>query len=117
MKARLAGELEVSPDSPLPVGMTEIAERAGVKQPTVEQWIRRHEDFPAPRWQVGGRRAWDWRQVAVWLEGTGRIVTVVLECLHLKSLPAPVTIPDVTDCPVCGYEREIAGLFDGDTST
>jgi hypothetical protein len=69
----LPGELEPTPDSPLPVGVTEIAQRAGVRPPSVEQWIRRHEDFPAPRWQVGGRRAWDWREVAAWLEHTGRM--------------------------------------------
>jgi predicted DNA-binding transcriptional regulator AlpA len=64
----LANEL---PD-PEPVGATEIAARAGVERSTVEQWTRRHTDFPRSRWTVGGRPAWAWHEVRVWLERTGR---------------------------------------------
>lgn len=51
-----------------PVGAVEIATRAGVKRSTVDQWRTRHADtFPAPRWQVGGRPAWNWDEIADWL--------------------------------------------------
>lgn len=56
-----------------PVGATEIASRAGVKRDTVEEWRRRHPDFPPRRWTVGGRPAWDWPDVAAWLQRTGRM--------------------------------------------
>ena len=39
-------------------------------------------------------------------------VTAVLECRHMIRLPAPVTLPDVAECPLCGYEREITGIHD-----
>jgi predicted DNA-binding transcriptional regulator AlpA len=57
---------------PTPVGATEIAERAGVERATVEQWTRRHPDFPRPRWTVGGRPAWAWAEIQAWLAATGR---------------------------------------------
>jgi hypothetical protein len=56
-----------------PVGATEIGQRASVARATVEQWVRRHEDFPAARWQVGGRPAYEWGEVQEWLARTGRI--------------------------------------------
>lgn len=55
-----------------PVGAVEIAQRAGVARATVDQWRWRHEDFPAPRWTVGGRPAWNWDEIAAWLSNTGR---------------------------------------------
>jgi hypothetical protein len=60
-------------EPPVPVGVTEIAERAGVERATVEAWTRRPVGFPAPQWPVGGRRAWDWREVRAWLQRTGRL--------------------------------------------
>ncbi len=56
-----------------PVGATEIAQRVGVGRATVEQWTRRHSDFPAPRWTVGGRPAWDWSDLEPWLRATHRL--------------------------------------------
>lgn len=56
-----------------PVGATEIANRAGVGRPTVEQWTRRHATFPEPRWTIGGRPAWNWPDVKEWLHMTKRI--------------------------------------------
>jgi hypothetical protein len=43
-------------------------------------------------------------------------VTAVLECRHMIRIPVPVSLPDVAECPLCGYEREITGIFgeDGD---
>lgn len=61
-----------APEPVMPVGMTEIAHRAGVRRETVEQWTRRHNDFPAPRWTVGGRPAWAWADIRTWLDATGR---------------------------------------------
>jgi hypothetical protein len=56
-----------------PVGATEIAHRAGVVLATVDAWRRRHADFPAPQWTVGGRPAWNWPDVAAWLTATNRL--------------------------------------------
>lgn len=50
-----------------PVGVADIAVRAGVAAVTVRQWRRRHRDFPAPRWTVSGQPAWDWADVESWL--------------------------------------------------
>ena len=55
-----------------PVGAVEIAARAKVQRATVDQWRQRDDSFPAPRWTVGGRPAWDWPDVAAWLAATGR---------------------------------------------
>jgi hypothetical protein len=56
-----------------PVGMKEIAERAGVSADTVKKWRTRHAvDFPASRWTVGGDPAWDWGEVLLWLKATNR---------------------------------------------
>lgn len=49
-----------------PVGAVEIAARLGVKRGTVDMWRIRHPDFPTPRWQVGGRPAWNFDDIEVW---------------------------------------------------
>jgi hypothetical protein len=49
------------------VGIVEIAARAGVARGTVDQWRQRYQSFPVPRWQVGGRPAWNWDDVEPWL--------------------------------------------------
>lgn len=56
-----------------PVGSVEIAARHGVSRSTVDQWRQRDLGFPAPRWTVGGRPAWEWADVLAWLHATGRI--------------------------------------------
>ena len=55
-----------------PVGTVEIAERLAVTRNAVDKWRARDPQFPAPRWTVGGRPAWDWSDVASWAEATGR---------------------------------------------
>jgi hypothetical protein len=56
-----------------PVGIAEIAERAGVASVTVRQWRRRHPDtFPAQRWRVSGQPAWDWPEIERWLSERAR---------------------------------------------
>ena len=58
--------------TPEPVGIKEIAERLGVQRGTVDRWLQR-KLLPEPRWQVGGRPAWDWSDVKVWAEQSGRL--------------------------------------------
>ena len=67
-----ADEIERLRASHDPVGAVEIAERLNVKRRTVDQWRQRATDFPAPRWTVGGRPAWNWDEVEVWAKRTGR---------------------------------------------
>lgn len=55
-----------------PVGISEIARIAGVSRDTVDEWTRRHSDFPAPRWRIGARPAWQAADVERWLADTGR---------------------------------------------
>ncbi|MGH4018952.1 MAG: N-6 DNA methylase [Pseudonocardiaceae bacterium] len=49
------------------VTMTEIAEFAEVRRPTVSNWRRRHADFPSPERRDGTQPAFDAGQVAAWL--------------------------------------------------
>lgn len=49
------------------VTMTEIAELAQVRRPTVSNWRRRHEDFPRPVRDHGSQPLFDAEQVAAWL--------------------------------------------------
>lgn len=49
-----------------PVGAVEIAARLGVARRTVDAWRQRDLGFPEPRWQVGGRPAWNWDDVTAW---------------------------------------------------
>lgn len=55
-----------------PVGIPEIADRLGVKRPTVDQWQWRGI-LPAPTWTAGGRPLWLWRVVEEWARDTGRL--------------------------------------------
>jgi len=55
-----------------PVGLTEIADRLGVKRQTADNWQTR-KVLPPPRWTVGGRPAWSWqRDIEPWVHATGR---------------------------------------------
>jgi len=57
-----------------PVGIIEIADRLGVARVTVDKWIGRDwTQFPEPTWTVGGRPAWDWRDVWDWAKETNRL--------------------------------------------
>lgn len=56
-----------------PVGAVEIAARLGVKRRTVDAWRQRELGFPEPRWQVGGRPAWHFDDVAAWYEQRGSL--------------------------------------------
>lgn len=55
-----------------PVGVVDIAHRLGVKPGTVHAWVQRDEDFPIPRWEIGGQRLYSWPSVRAWAEATGR---------------------------------------------
>jgi predicted DNA-binding transcriptional regulator AlpA len=50
------------------VTMTEIAELAQVRRPTVSNWRRRHESFPQPVSFSGGQPLFDAEEVAAWLD-------------------------------------------------
>lgn len=54
------------------VGLTEIAQRAGVQKPAVAMWRTRHPDFPRPVAELHAGAVWWWPQVRSWLRRTGR---------------------------------------------
>lgn len=64
---------QIRSSEPDPVGAVEVAERLNVKRRTVDQWRQRATDFPAPRWTVGGRPAWNFDDVEAWAKRTGRL--------------------------------------------
>lgn len=49
------------------LGVTEIAERAGVKLDTVQKWRQRHLDFPKPVAELAMGPVWEWSDVELWL--------------------------------------------------
>lgn len=53
------------------VGITQVAERAGVTPGAVQKWRQRYEAFPAPFANVGTEASphpvWDWLEVESWL--------------------------------------------------
>jgi len=51
------------------VGISEIADRLGVKRQTVDMW-RSTGQLPAPDYSVSNRPAWDWATVARWRAAT-----------------------------------------------
>ena len=64
------------PEHPRVVGTHEIAQRLDVPRDQVDKWRRRGGvrgvPFPAPRWRVGNRPAWDWGDVVAWWDAIGR---------------------------------------------
>jgi hypothetical protein len=50
-----------------PVGVSDIAQRAGVKPDTVQKWRDRHADFPAPVLKLARGPLWEWTDVEDWL--------------------------------------------------
>lgn len=64
--AELAAWEHALPDDVL-VGVTEIAERAGVRPDTVHAWRARHATFPAPAEDLAMGPVWWWSDVAAWL--------------------------------------------------
>ena len=62
-----------APAEPLgPVGVADIVRRLGVRPGTVHAWVHRDDDFPIPRWVIGGQRLYAWESVQAWAEATGR---------------------------------------------
>lgn len=62
----------------VPVGVKEIADRAGTTRKGVDTWRERYGPghpaaFPPHRWTVGGRPAWDWGDIHAWGVATGRV--------------------------------------------
>lgn len=54
------------------VGLTEIAQRAGVQKPVVSMWRTRYEEFPPPAAILATGPVWFWEPVRIWLKATGR---------------------------------------------
>jgi len=55
------------------VGLTEIAQRAGVGNAAVCNWTVRHEDFPQPIAELHMGPVFWWPHVEQWLKLTGRL--------------------------------------------
>jgi hypothetical protein len=58
------------------VGLSEIAEKAGVTRGAVTHWRRRHSDFPEPLVELTTGPIWRWADVEPWVtrqkqRGTG----------------------------------------------
>jgi len=49
-----------------PVGITEIADRLGVKPNVVSNWTARHDDFPEPVFRLAMGGVWDFADVRAW---------------------------------------------------
>lgn len=55
------------------VGVTEIAQRLGVRSPQrVRDWQRRYPDFPQPVAKLAMGLVWYWPQVQKWAKDNGR---------------------------------------------
>lgn len=54
-----------------PVGIVDIAERAGVSKSAVRMWIYRRSDFPPEAGRVNADRWWHWPDVDAWLRDNG----------------------------------------------
>lgn len=65
---------------PIPVGVREIAARAGVTEIAVRKWVERHDNsatpFPRSVGTVSGRPAYWWHDAVDWLATTGRLARV-----------------------------------------
>lgn len=60
------------PDPGALLGVSELAERYGVQPNTITVWQLRHDDFPEPLVEVGGRvRVWWAPDVDRWVESRG----------------------------------------------
>lgn len=55
-----------------PVGLAEIADMLGVRRALVDRW-REREVLPPAKWTVGGRPAWDRKDIEEWARTTGRL--------------------------------------------
>lgn len=53
-------------EHPIVVGVVEIIRELKVSRSAFDQWQARRVGFPAPKWIVGGRPAWDRREVIRW---------------------------------------------------
>jgi hypothetical protein len=61
-----------------PVGIKELAELCQTTRKNVDKWRTRYgpkhpAPFPSPRWEVGGRPAWDRPDIEDWGRRTGRL--------------------------------------------
>lgn len=63
------------------VTISEIAEIAGTARPTVSNWKRRHDDFPAPRAEGLRGPLFSRSEVLHWLQANGKLATLPLTLL------------------------------------
>jgi len=61
-------------DPTLLVGVTEIAEMAGVKRNVVSNWINRWDDFPTPVVTLAMGSAWYKPDIDRWLDEPRRVI-------------------------------------------
>jgi predicted DNA-binding transcriptional regulator AlpA len=95
-----------------PVGIPEIADRLGVKRPTVDAWRQRKgARFPEPRWTVGRGPAWDWPDVKAWAIETNRMPHATA-----KLCPHGIDVTDTIErCPQCAHDNERAAMAEADS--
>jgi hypothetical protein len=56
------------------VGAAEIANRLGMKSPSViHDWRTRHPEFPEPVAKLRAAHVWAWPDVEAWALATGRL--------------------------------------------
>lgn len=60
------------PDGSALLGVSEVANRLGVKVNTVQVWRRRHPDFPKPLTDLAGGPIWWAPDIDAWMEGRSR---------------------------------------------
>lgn len=83
-----------------PVGKIEVADRFGVREHTVNQWMVRNR-MPEPDWpSINGYRAWNWATLLWWAGETGRLNTDDLVAQYRKMFG--VTEPDLSDARKLG---------------
>ena len=63
------------------VGAAEIAERLGLRHPSlIQDWRLRYPDFPEPIARLKAAHVWSWPDVEAWARQTGRLPTEGAHC-------------------------------------
>ncbi len=83
--------------------VSDIAKLAGVQKSTVSNWRKRHDDFPKPLGDVGGRPQFDTEEVRAWLTsrnpgmglGSGRAADIVRDWRFIVNHVEPDQPTDI----------------------